>query len=90
MRCISVYTKDYAVFSDLFDDIMKTPLGDNEERTLDGVVISDSGEIQDHYMLRLKEKPDVAVLKVKDSDITILQHGEVFEIFIPEPQNVIH
>lgn len=90
MRCISVYTRDFTVFSDLFEEIMKTPLGDSEERTLEGVVFSDSGEIHDHYLMRLKEKPDVAVMKVKDRDITILQHGEVFEIFIPGEQNVIH
>ena len=90
MRCISVYTKDFAIFSDLYEEIMKTPLEENEEKTLEGIVFSDSGEIDEEYVNRLKIKPEVVVMKVKDTDVVILQHGEVFEIFIPDSQNVVH
>ena len=90
MRCISVYTKDFAVFSDLYEEIMNTPLSENEEKTIEGVVFSDSGEIDEEYVNRLKIKPEVVVMKIKDKDITILQHGEVFEIFIPDSQVVVH
>ena len=90
MRCISVYTKDFAAFSDVYEEIINTPLEDNEEKSIEGIVFSDSGEISEEYVTRLKTKPEVVVMKLKDTDITILQHGEVFEIFIPEPQSVIH
>lgn len=90
MRCISVYTDDYARFSDLVDDILRTPLGEHEEKSLDGVVFADSGEADDEYVNRLRQKPDVAVLRAKDRGITILQHGGVFEIFLPGQENGMH
>lgn len=90
MRCISVYTKDFALFSDLCETIMDTPLGENEERSLEGVVFSDSGETSIDYVNRLKQKPEVVVMKIKDRDVTILQHGDVFEIFLPESGNMVH
>ena len=90
MRCISVYTNDYSRFSDLYEEILRTPLGDHEEKMLDGVVFGDSGETSIDYLNRLKQKSEVAVMKLKDSEITILQHGDVFEIFLPDPQNVVH
>jgi uncharacterized beta-barrel protein YwiB (DUF1934 family) len=90
MRCISVYTSDYSRFSDLYEQILRTPLGEHEEKTLEGVVFCDSGETSVEFLNRLKQKPEVAVLKLKDSEITILQHGEVFEIFLPESENVVH
>lgn len=88
MRCISVYTKDFGVFSDIYEQIMKTPLSDNEERELEGVVFSDSRDIDEDYLKRLKEKPEVVVMKIRDTNVTILQHGEVFEIFIPTDELV--
>lgn len=90
MRCISVYTNDFARFSDLYEEIMRTPLAENEEKSLDGIVFGDSGETDIDYVNRLKQKPEVAVMKLKDTDITILQHGEVFEIFLPESENMVH
>jgi len=90
MRCISVYTNDYSRFSDLYEQILRTPLGEHEEKMLDGVVFGDSGETSVEFLNRLKQKPEVAVLKLKDSEITILQHGDVFEIFLPESENVVH
>jgi uncharacterized beta-barrel protein YwiB (DUF1934 family) len=85
-----VYTNDYSRFSDLYEQILRTPLGEHEEKMLDGVVFGDSGETSVEFLNRLKQKPEVAVLKLKDSEITILQHGDVFEIFLPESENVVH
>lgn len=90
MRCISVYTNDYARFSDLYEAIMQMPLGELEEKSLEGVLFGDAGETSAEYLDRLKQKPEVAVLKVKDAEITILQHGDRFEIFLPDPGNKLH
>ena len=67
---------------------MNMPLSDNEERELEGVVFSESNDIDEEYLKRLKDKPEVVVMKIKDTNITILQHGEVFEIFIPSDELV--
>ncbi|MBO9608477.1 MAG: NAD/NADP transhydrogenase alpha subunit [Paenibacillaceae bacterium] len=90
MKCIAVYTKNFELFSDIYETVMNTPLAENEEKVIEGVVISESGEVPDNYLDRMRTRPDVVVMKVKDRDITILQHGEVFEIFIPEKENVLH
>lgn len=90
MKCIAVYTKNFELFSDIYETVMNTPLAENEEKVVEGVVISESGQVPDNYLDRMKTRPDVVVMKVKDRDITILQHGEVFEIFIPEKENVLH
>ncbi len=90
MRCISVYTKNFEVFSDIYEEILSTPLEENEEKSIQDVVFSDSGEIDDEYINRLKIKPEVVVMKEKARDIMILQHGDVFEIFIPETQVVVN
>lgn len=90
MKCISVYTKNFEVFSDLYEQIIDMEFAENEEKEIEGVTISESGEVPDHYIARMKQKPGVVVMKVKDRDITILQHGEVFEIFIPEKEIMVH
>jgi hypothetical protein len=85
-----VYTNDFELFSDIYEKVISTPLAENEEKEVEGVMISESGDVPDHYIDRMRIKPDVVVMKVRDKDITILQHGEVFEIFIPETENVVH
>ena len=90
MRCISVYTKDFAIFSDLYEEIINTPLQENEEKSIEGIVFSDSGEVDEAYVNRLKQRSEVAVMKLKHSDVMILQHGEVFEIILPEQQIMVH
>ncbi|MFD0867853.1 MULTISPECIES: NAD/NADP transhydrogenase alpha subunit [Paenibacillus] len=90
MKCISVYTKNFAVFSDIYEEIMKTPFAENEEKEIEGIVVSESGEVPDSYLDRMRTKPDVVVMKVKEQNVTILQHGDVFEIILPEEENVIH
>jgi hypothetical protein len=89
MKCISVYTNNFEVFSDIYEQVLSTPLADNEEKEVEGIVISESGEVPDHYLERMKAKPDVVVMKVKEKDITILQHGELFEILLPTEQNAV-
>lgn len=88
MRCIAVYTKNFELFSDIYEEVIATPLDDNEEKVIEGVTVSESGTVPENYIDRMKAKPEVVVMKVKEKDITILQHGDVFEIFIPEKENV--
>ncbi|CAH0122205.1 MULTISPECIES: NAD/NADP transhydrogenase alpha subunit [unclassified Paenibacillus] len=90
MRCISVYTNNFELFSDIYEQIIATPLQENEETEVEGITVSDSGEAPEHYLEKMKARPDVVVMKVKDRDITILQHGKVFEIFIPAKEKVVH
>lgn len=90
MKCISVYTKDFELFSDIYEKVLDTPLSENEERVIEGVTVSEAGLVPENYLERMKTKPDVVVMKVKAKDITILQHGDVFEIFIPQKENVVH
>ena len=90
MKCIAVYTNDFEVFSDIYEKVISTPLAENEEKEIEGVMVSESGDVPENYIERMKTKPDVVVMKVREKDITILQHGEVFEIFIPEIENVVH
>lgn len=90
MKCIAVYTNDFEIFSDIYEKVLSTPLAENEETEIEGVMISESGDVPAFYIERMRAKPDVVVMKVKEKDITILQHGEVFEIFIPQNESVVH
>ncbi|MBP1155315.1 MULTISPECIES: NAD/NADP transhydrogenase alpha subunit [unclassified Paenibacillus] len=90
MKCISVYTSNFEVFSDIYEKVLQTPLQENEELQVDGVTVSESGSVPENYLNRMKQRPEVVVMKVKDKDITILQHRDVFEIFIPETENMVH
>lgn len=83
MKCISVYTDNFELFSDLFEQVVELELGENDEREIEGVVVSDSGEVPEHYLERMSAKPEVVVMKDKTRGITILQHGKVFEILLP-------
>ncbi|MCP3772398.1 NAD/NADP transhydrogenase alpha subunit [Paenibacillus sp. MZ04-78.2] len=90
MKCISVYTSDFELFSDIYERVLETPLQENEEKQVEGVVVTESGSVPENYLNRMKQRPEVVVMKVKDKDITILQHRDVFEIFIPETENMVH
>ncbi|WP_166239576.1 NAD/NADP transhydrogenase alpha subunit [Paenibacillus turpanensis] len=90
MKCISVYTNNFEVFSDLYEQIIATPLSENEEKVLEGITISESGDVPAQYIERMRQKPGVVVMKVKDQDITILQHGELFEILLPQETGVLN
>jgi hypothetical protein len=90
MKCISVYTNNFEVFSDIYEQVLSTPLDENEEREFEGITVSESGDVPENYLDRMKGKPDVVVMKLKSKNITILQHGDVFEILIPEKETVMH
>ena len=84
MKCISVYTNDFGQFSDIYDKVLNTRLAENEETVVEGVTVSESGEVPAHYIDRMRTKKGVVVMKEKERDITILQHGEMFEILVPD------
>jgi hypothetical protein len=90
LKCIAVYTNNFELFSDIYEKVIQTPLKENEEKEIEGVMVSESGDVPDNYLERMRTKPEVVVMKVKESDITILQHRDVFEIFIPQKENVLH
>lgn len=89
MKCISVYTDNFELFSDMFEKVIEIDLKENDEQELEGVTISDSGEVPEHYLERMSVKPEVVVMRDKDKGITILQHGKVFEILIPSELDLI-
>ena len=83
MKCISVYTDSFEQFSDMFEEVIGLKLGEHDEREVEGVTVSDSGEVPEHYLERMSAKPEVVVMKDRTRGITILQHGKVFEILLP-------
>ncbi|MBA9085276.1 hypothetical protein FHR92_001742 [Fontibacillus solani] len=83
MKCISVYTDNFEMFSDVFEKVMEIDLKENDEQELEGILVSDSGEVPAHYLERMSVKPEVVVMKDRDKGVMILQHGKVFEILIP-------
>lgn len=85
MNCITVYTDNYETFSDIYETILTTPLTEDEEKDIEGVTISHSGEVPHDYIDKMKAKPEVAVMKVKRKGITIIQRKECFEVLIPAP-----
>jgi hypothetical protein len=87
MKCIAVYTNNFEVFSDIYEQIIDTPFKDNEEKEIEGVTVSEAGEVPQNYIDRMKIKPEVVVMK--DKDITILQHKDIFEIFLPEKEKAL-
>ncbi|UHA76232.1 NAD/NADP transhydrogenase alpha subunit [Paenibacillus sp. 481] len=90
MKCISVYTDNFEQFSDIYEKVMNTPLQDDEEIEVDGITVYAAGEVPDQYVERMRQKLDVVVMRVKEHNITILQHGKQFEIIIPTEQNMVH
>lgn len=90
MKCISVYTKDFERFSDIYDKVLSTQLSEDEEKEVEGITVSESGTVPEHYIDRMRAKRNVVVMKEKERDITILQHGDIFEILLPEQQEGNH
>ncbi|TKH41721.1 NAD/NADP transhydrogenase alpha subunit [Paenibacillus sp. FSL R10-2782] len=83
MKCISVYTDNFEAFSDIFEQIVTSEFAENEERELEGITVSHSGDVPEYYLERMSQKSEVVVMKDKSRGITILQHGQVFEILLP-------
>jgi len=90
MRCISVYTDNFEQFSDIFEKVMNRAIKDDEEIEVDGITVYGAGEVPEQYVDRMKQKRDVVVMRVKSEGITILQHGNQFEIIVPDRENMVH
>jgi hypothetical protein len=88
VKCITVYTSSFDAFSDIYEDVIKTPLKENEEVEVSGILVSEAGNVPENYISRMKVKPEVVVMRIKEGDITILQHRDVFEILIPDKEIV--
>lgn len=86
VRCITVYTNNYEAFSGIYEEILGGTLGEYEEKEIEGITVSDAGSVPEDYVEKMKVKPEVAVMKIRRMGITILQHGNVFEILIPDGQ----
>jgi hypothetical protein len=84
MKCISVYTKNFEQFSDIFENVVDSVFAENEEKEVDGITVSHSAEVPENYLERMSQKPEVVVMRDKSRGVTILQHGSVFEILIPD------
>lgn len=89
MMCISVYTDNFGAFSDIFEEVLNSGLSENEECELEGIMVSHSGDVPEHYLERMSQKPEVVVMKDKQRGITILQHGRVFEILLPPLEEAV-
>ncbi|OUM96726.1 MAG: NAD/NADP transhydrogenase alpha subunit [Thermobacillus sp. ZCTH02-B1] len=83
MRCISVYTRDFGSFSDLYERIVASPPAEDEEIELEGITVSGAGDVPEGYIERLRGRPDVVVMRERERGATILQHGGLFEICLP-------
>ena len=86
MKCISVYTDSFEAFSDIFEEVVESRLEEDEEKEVDGVMISHSGDAPENYLERMSKKADVVVMRDKSRGLTILQHGNVFEILVPDAE----
>lgn len=83
MKCISVYTNNFELFSDIYEQVLESPPQENEDIVIEGITVSGSGDVPDQYLDRMRTKPEVVVMKEKERNIMILQHGNVFEICLP-------
>jgi len=87
VKCISVYTNRFDVFSDIYETVRQANLREDEETIIEGVVVMESGTVPDYYLSKMRARRDVVVMK--DDEVTILQRGDVFEILLPEEQEAI-
>lgn len=82
MRCISVYTEDFARFSDILDDVLGVKLARDEQTVIDGVTVHASGDVPQHYVERMRKKKHVVIMRDEQRGLVILQHGDVFEVLV--------
>jgi hypothetical protein len=83
MNCISVYTNNFELFSDIYEQVLESPPEENEDLVVEGITVSGSGDVPEQYIERMRAKPEVVVMRDKERNIMILQHGNVFEICLP-------
>jgi hypothetical protein len=86
MRCITVYTADFEAFSELLEDVIHAGLQEDEEKEFNGISVIHAGDVPEHYLQKMIVKPEVVVMRDNDRDLTILQHGSMFEIIMPVGQ----
>jgi hypothetical protein len=86
MKCISVYTNNFELFSDIYEQVLESPPQENEVIIVEGITVSGSGDVPDQYIERMRVKPEVVVMKERERNIMILQHGNVFEICLPSDE----
>lgn len=89
MNCISVYTKNFELFSDIYEQVLEAAPQENEDIVIEGITVSGSGHVPQQYIDRMRSKPEVVVMREKARDIMILQHGNVFEICLPSDDEEI-
>jgi hypothetical protein len=87
MKCISVYTNSFENFSDIYEQVLEAPPQENEDIVIDGITVCGSGDVPVQYIDRMRQKPEVVVMKEKARNIMILQHGNVFEICLPSVED---
>ncbi|OBZ17509.1 MULTISPECIES: hypothetical protein [Bacillales] len=86
MNCISVYTNNFELFSDIYEQVLESPPEENEDLVVEGITVSGSGDVPEQYIERMRVKPEVVVMRDKERNIMILQHGNVFEICLPSEE----
>lgn len=86
MNCISVYTNNFELFSDIYEQVLESPPEENEDLVVEGITVSGSGDVPEQYIERMRVKPEVVVMRDKERNILILQHGNVFEICLPSEE----
>jgi hypothetical protein len=84
MKCISVYTNDFEVFSDIYERILEMDIAENEEQEVEGITVCDAGLVPEDYIEKMRVRPEVVVMSIKKKGILIFQHGDVFEILVPD------
>ena len=65
------YTKDFALFSDIYEQIMEAPPAENEEIILEGVTVSGAGDVPDQYIERMRVKPECVVIKEEKESVIL-------------------
>jgi hypothetical protein len=88
MRCFTVYTNDFEKFSELLPQCLTLELEDGQETTIAEIVINHSGIVDetyvDQYVGKMSARGDVVVMHDRDRELTILQYGDKFELFLPD------
>lgn len=66
--------------------MLESPPEEHEDILVEGITVSGSGDVPDQYIERMRIKPEVVVMRDKERNIMILQHGNVFEICLPSEE----
>jgi len=87
MKCITVYTNSFEQFSDIYEEVVTKDLIENEDIVIEEITVSNLGFVDAEHIDRMRQKPEVVVMRDKARNYLILQHGEVFEICIPTQED---